>query len=142
MRSDFYEVDIKALTALAKIAGKPFAVQILDIDAPASLLRIVGREIMLRAGWSLAKSSNVLSDLWWQVLLRVDRLGTGIGAPAYASDAGAFPVLMRGPPLRHRSKNAARLNASRAAAFQPREGVTQNPGEDYLAQVVPKFCVA
>ncbi|OKO84958.1 hypothetical protein AC630_07290 [Bradyrhizobium sp. AS23.2] len=76
MRSDFYEIDIKALAALAEVAGKPFAVQILDIDAPASLLRIIGREIMLRAGWSLAKSSNVLSDLWWQVgdVVRVPRV--------------------------------------------------------------------
>lgn len=84
MRSDFYEIDIKALRALAEVAGEP------------------------RMQATLGRSR---------------------------ADAG-------GPPLRHRSKNAARLNLSRAAAFQPREGVTQKPGEGDLAQVVPRFCVA
>jgi len=58
------------------IFAKAFATKIFKVYPPALFVRRVGCKVMLRAGWSLANSSNILSDLNGEIayVLRVPRI--------------------------------------------------------------------
>jgi len=58
------------------IFAKAFATKIFKVYPPALFVRRVGCKVMLRAGWSLANSSNILSYLNGEIayVLRVPRI--------------------------------------------------------------------
>jgi hypothetical protein len=60
------EVDVQALTTLPISALQTVAVEVLEVDAPALLLREVGGEFMLGGGRPSANRANVLPDLGGQ----------------------------------------------------------------------------
>jgi hypothetical protein len=53
------------------IFAKAIAVEIFKVDSPAVFVRRVGREFMLGFGRPLADSSDVMSDLSWQIVYMI-----------------------------------------------------------------------
>jgi hypothetical protein len=78
------EVNVQTLIS-STIFAQAIASKVFKVYSPALSVRRIGCKVMLRAGWSLADSSDVLSDLSRQMvyMMRIPRIvpnyGTAFG---------------------------------------------------------------
>ena len=63
VRAYFDEINVETLVPSAKTTLQSIAPEILEVDAPALVLRKVSREIVLGGGRSFADGGDVLPDL-------------------------------------------------------------------------------
>jgi hypothetical protein len=67
VRADGYKVDVETLVSVPIPGGEALTTKILEIYAPALLLRVIGREVVPSARRTLADRSDVLSDFGRQI---------------------------------------------------------------------------
>jgi hypothetical protein len=67
VRADGNKIHVEALVSVPKVSAEPLASKVLKIYAPALLVRIVGRKVVLSAGRTLADTRDVLSDFERQI---------------------------------------------------------------------------
>jgi hypothetical protein len=66
VRTDGYKVYVETLVSVP-IPGEALATKILEVYAPAFLLRVIGRKVVLSAGHTFADARDVLSDFGRQI---------------------------------------------------------------------------